>query len=320
MLLTDYVPPVFWSDKGMDWTNPDPAKADYINALKLALLERGWPSEPLCFPGNPISISDINDVASGIGTLAYSPHYTPAFYEPRLTASGFPFQNLNDRETSCISVLPPRCCLHSDLVGFFRNAKNALNRMICPRGIRVTHNLALRHNYPAVIGYENEKNYEQIVDEAKATLSENLYETEQKTLVSTYIQNYAIVSYRGTSISIPGTSEYKKTISVEFCLQDVEFDFSDILTEDDASLKCYVFCNVTPSGSGILDMGDTGLQAGMSLLVFDVDKQNTKIKIGNSFYYPIPEKPAIGSSVRQGFSCSLQLIMDVSKLGIYHFV
>ena len=39
-MITDYAIPQSWNDKGMDWENPDPLKADYAMAIREALLER----------------------------------------------------------------------------------------------------------------------------------------------------------------------------------------------------------------------------------------------------------------------------------------
>lgn len=39
-MITDYAIPQSWDDKGMDWENPDPLKADYAMAIREALLER----------------------------------------------------------------------------------------------------------------------------------------------------------------------------------------------------------------------------------------------------------------------------------------
>ena len=40
MLEIEYVEPKSWDDKGMDWNNPDPRRADYVMAIRGALMER----------------------------------------------------------------------------------------------------------------------------------------------------------------------------------------------------------------------------------------------------------------------------------------
>lgn len=40
MEVIEYDYPGSWDDKGMDWNNPDPRDADYIMAIRQALMER----------------------------------------------------------------------------------------------------------------------------------------------------------------------------------------------------------------------------------------------------------------------------------------
>lgn len=40
MEVIEYVYPTKWDDKGMDWDNPDPGKADYVMAIRQAIMER----------------------------------------------------------------------------------------------------------------------------------------------------------------------------------------------------------------------------------------------------------------------------------------
>ena len=40
MEVIDYVHPQSWDNKGMDWSDPDPRRADYMMAIRDAFLER----------------------------------------------------------------------------------------------------------------------------------------------------------------------------------------------------------------------------------------------------------------------------------------
>ena len=40
MEVAEYAYPESWDDGGMDWSNPDPGRADYAMALRQAVLER----------------------------------------------------------------------------------------------------------------------------------------------------------------------------------------------------------------------------------------------------------------------------------------
>lgn len=57
MALIDYTPPVAFGDLGMSWENPDARQAKYIDAIRIALLERGK--------------------VNGLRPLIYNPQYIP---------------------------------------------------------------------------------------------------------------------------------------------------------------------------------------------------------------------------------------------------
>ena len=40
MEVIEYEIPTHWEDKGMNWNTPDPTNADYVVAIREALLER----------------------------------------------------------------------------------------------------------------------------------------------------------------------------------------------------------------------------------------------------------------------------------------
>ncbi len=40
MEMIDYTPPTSWDDKNMDWSKPDPAKFDYVAAIREAIIEK----------------------------------------------------------------------------------------------------------------------------------------------------------------------------------------------------------------------------------------------------------------------------------------
>ena len=40
MEVIEYETPESWEDKGMNWNTPDPCNADYVMAIRQALMER----------------------------------------------------------------------------------------------------------------------------------------------------------------------------------------------------------------------------------------------------------------------------------------
>ncbi len=65
MAVTSYVAPTSWTDKGMNWDDPDPGNMDYIMAILLALRER------LELAGDSNSILNVNYLLRGV--MPYAP-------------------------------------------------------------------------------------------------------------------------------------------------------------------------------------------------------------------------------------------------------
>ena len=98
VLVSDYTAPTSWTDKGMDWSAPDPLRADYARAVWDAALERGL--APAGFvppaPGQPLETAKLralrDSIAAGCGDFcAYASPATghPYADAPLFTSSSF---------------------------------------------------------------------------------------------------------------------------------------------------------------------------------------------------------------------------------------
>ena len=77
MEVIEYETPESWNDKGMDWNTPDPANADYVMAIRQALMERcaalhtGLDSRVRSIsPWKTMSISAVSGIVSCIQDIA----------------------------------------------------------------------------------------------------------------------------------------------------------------------------------------------------------------------------------------------------------
>ena len=80
MEVIEYETPRSWNDKGMDWSSPDPRKADYAMAIREALMERAAAAHvPLSrdvvaiSPWKTVSLKSVSAVVRAIRDLA--PHF-----------------------------------------------------------------------------------------------------------------------------------------------------------------------------------------------------------------------------------------------------
>lgn len=79
MEIIEYEEPDSWEAKGMDWNVPDPRNADYVMAIRNALMERCaaahiyLPSAVARIsPWKPVTIQHLGEVVKGISTIATS--------------------------------------------------------------------------------------------------------------------------------------------------------------------------------------------------------------------------------------------------------
>lgn len=76
MEVSEYAPPASWGDKGMDWSDPDPENADYVMAIRAAIMERSAAlhtdiAEDVAAisPHRPVSIRDAEICAEAVRRL-----------------------------------------------------------------------------------------------------------------------------------------------------------------------------------------------------------------------------------------------------------
>lgn len=161
-MAIDYIAPLSWHDKGMNWDNPDPANMDYWVALKMAIRERietiyiapparsdiSTPYEDLY--GQNISIREIVSIRETIYYVAG--YFVDADAGIDAWLSGTQKVNastLMDHEDSRIFELPLRASTLHDghLVQFLRNARNFLNRLTIPAPDKFSGTVHVKRKY-----------------------------------------------------------------------------------------------------------------------------------------------------------------------------
>jgi len=79
MEMMSYEEPTSWDDKGMNWNIPDPRRADYVMAIRNAIMERcaavhtSLPREVMRIsPWKPVTVSQVAGIVSAIEQIAYN--------------------------------------------------------------------------------------------------------------------------------------------------------------------------------------------------------------------------------------------------------
>jgi len=77
MAVIEYEMPDSWNAKGMDWNSPDPRKADYVMAIRQALMERAAAAHVslsrdvvAISPWKTVSLKAVSAVVQAISDLA----------------------------------------------------------------------------------------------------------------------------------------------------------------------------------------------------------------------------------------------------------
>ncbi len=146
MEMTSHTHPLSWEDKGLDWENPDPRNADYMLAIRAALLERyaavhrGIPSLLMAMsPGKCISRAYADTVLYAIENLCGSfvnlecEEYAEDFSDfPRR----FAYRDLVGEESCRLYALPAYGSVAAESGAWLRAAKEAIDRLtVIPAGV-----------------------------------------------------------------------------------------------------------------------------------------------------------------------------------------
>ena len=192
-----YTSPVNWTDKGMDWNNPDPFRADYAVAISLAITERYRALQKTvpkdlfkCGYKVPVSYAWIKTVQSAIYGLANM--FVNADKELQESET-FPYYTVRDFTDAGLAELP----IHYSpdriaLAKFFKAAKKCID-MLHTKPVEVKYEL---HDGTGSI---HDPPFSQAVSES---ISEAMEESEDIHIVS------------GTSINVgaySASTHYTKT-------------------------------------------------------------------------------------------------------------
>lgn len=162
MEVIEYEEPESWDDKGMNWNDPDPRNADYVMAIRRALMERyavihsSMPSGVLRIsPWKTVSISQIGDIVSAIRWLCSS-FVNEGYSEYKEDYSDFPkmwtYRDLIQEEGCGLYEFPKTgdFCEHGgEILKRIKNALDKLTVIRCPGGSGVQHSRSgSRHDPP----------------------------------------------------------------------------------------------------------------------------------------------------------------------------
>ena len=138
--MIQYIPPVSWDDKGMDWESPDPGNIDYFRAIWEAITERiiltkQNPNEVLhsMMQYRPWSIAAMNAIRDSICILA--PFFVNMeFTDYKEDLSDFPkmwsYRELIDAEGCRFCEHPGMgSCNAAEWAEWLKTVKNAINKL-----------------------------------------------------------------------------------------------------------------------------------------------------------------------------------------------
>ncbi len=320
--MSTYTEPTSWNDKGMDWNNPQPGKADYIFALRNAISERfdRFPEYFSAVPGGQLHYNSIQAIRNmyfwsqgqigGFIDPDYN-NYTSDFYSPYYLT----LENLFMKEGCNFSILPPRGAPTVLFKPFFTAIKNALNIFY------------LQHSRG--IGYSatgNGGSYESVPTAILNALN-SITETYRD---PTYWENSRyIASYSATRSYIPSSgSEYQiQHIAVieDFRLKGIEWRLHGASNNiHDSNIFLYVIAAKVGTFTSetyeenIFDSNGT-FEEGLNII--NIGKESDGI---NQYIFPefIPENttmPAEGEKTVRGFEAQVFIAQDYNIEGGYRF-
>lgn len=145
MEIIDYTPPASWDDKGMDWSNPDPANIDYIMAIRQAIIERASVSKfPVSSsllrlsPYVPLNTNVLSSVQHALDVMSES-FVDSSFTNYQTDGSDFP--KMHDYDTliipdDCrICTLPPKGATLEHFGSFLLSAKKIIDNFTVVKNI-----------------------------------------------------------------------------------------------------------------------------------------------------------------------------------------
>lgn len=162
MEIIEYEEPTSWDDKGMNWEDPDPRSADYVMAIRQALMERcaalhiGLRSEVLAIsPWKAVSIDQIREIILTIRTIA-DMFFNKGFNDYKEDYSDFPrmwtYRELIQEEGCGLYELPKYgdfCENGGEILKRIKTAIDKLTVIRCPGASGIRHSRSgARHDPP----------------------------------------------------------------------------------------------------------------------------------------------------------------------------
>lgn len=347
MEIIEYEEPMSWDDKGMDWNNPDPRKADYIMAIRRALMERyavlhkDMPLEVLKIsPWKTVTLSQVEAVIKAISELSIY-YFNDSWTEYKEDYSDFPkkwsYRDIIQKE-GCKVYEYPRygelCESGGEWLKQIKNAIDLLSIIPCQgaRGIKSVRSAGI-HDPP----FE-----ESITSALEYALNDD------KGLSKTEFRNvpYAIFSWSGnTHWKCPvEDSNYEDDKQDGYCgyVDAVSYKFTRItnwLKDSTFNFLAYAFVG-KPKGAvaysqelatSDFDPGESGFVEGMQKSIFEVDNPSeTEIDFGNSDSIPknttVPESDfddkgnaILRRSAKRGYEGKVWFFCDYGREGGFKF-